>query len=61
MLRWAANIGLTLGVGGVIAAGAAMAISHRRGEGGDHIGRLGWVFGGCIVIGSASGLVRALV
>jgi hypothetical protein len=45
----------------VIIAGATMAIQHRRGEGGESMARLGWVLGGCIVIGSASALVGALV
>ena len=45
---------------GVIVAGAMMAISSRRGEGGEHMSRLGWVCGGAIIIGSASALVGTL-
>ncbi|MBF5083759.1 hypothetical protein [Quadrisphaera sp. INWT6] len=61
ILQWAAWIGFGVAVLGVVLAGIAMAISHRRGEGGEHMSRLGWVFAGCIVIGSAAGLVGALV
>lgn len=61
ILKWAAWVGLAVCVLGVIIAGAMMAISSRRGEGGEHMSRLGWVLGGCIVIGSASGLVGALL
>jgi hypothetical protein len=61
ILRWVAYIALGICVLGVIVAGASMAISHRRGEGGEQASRLGWVLAGSIVIGSASGLVAALV
>lgn len=61
LLRWAAWIALGVCVLGVIACGAMMAISHRRGDGGEHAGRLGMVLAGCILIGAASGLVGALV
>lgn len=61
ILSWAAWVGVVVCVLGVIIAGATMAIQHRRGEGGESMARLGWVLGGCIVIGSASALVGALV
>jgi len=61
ILGWAAWVAFAICVLGVIIAGATMAIQHRRGEGGESMARLGWVFGGCIVIGSASALVGALV
>jgi hypothetical protein len=61
ILAWAAWMAFAICVLGVIIAGATMAIQHRRGEGGESMARLGWVFGGCIVIGSASALVGALV
>ena len=61
ILKWAAWVGLAICVLGVIVAGGAMAISSRRGEGGEHMSRLGWVLGGCIVIGAASGLVGAVL
>ena len=61
ILGWAAWIVFGLCVLGVIIAGGAMAVSNRRGEGGEHASRLGWVLAGAIVVGSASGLVGALV
>jgi len=61
ILRWAAYLALGVCVLGVIIAGGAMAVSSRRGEGGEHMSRLGWVMAGAIVIGSASGLVGALI
>jgi hypothetical protein len=45
----------------VIIAGASMAVQHRHGPGGEHAARLGWVAAGCVVVGSASALVGALV
>ena len=61
ILSWAAWIAFGICVLGVIIAGGAMAIGNRRGEGGEHATRLGWVLAGSIVIGSASALVGALV
>ena len=61
ILQWAAWIAFGVCVLGVIIAGASMAIQHRQGRGGEQAAQLGWVLAGCIVIGSASGLVGALV
>ncbi len=61
ILGWAAWIAFGIAVLGVIVAGGAMALGRSRGDGGEHAARLGWVLAGCIVIGSASGLVGALV
>jgi len=61
ILGWVAWVAFGICVLGVIITGAQMAISHRGGGGGgEHAARLGWVFAGCIVIGSASALVGAL-
>lgn len=63
IIRWVAWLCFSVCIIGVLGAGAMMAISafgsHQRG--GEHMGRLGWVLGGCVVIGAASGLVGALV
>ncbi|WP_269750619.1 hypothetical protein [Herbidospora daliensis] len=40
---------------------AKMAISHHQGEGSQHAAGLAWVLGGCVLLGSASGLVGALM
>lgn len=61
ILKWAAWVGLAVCVLGVIIAGGSMAVSSRRGEGGEHMSKLGWVLGGCIIIGAASGLVGAVL
>jgi hypothetical protein len=42
---------------GIIIAGGMMAIGQRRGEGGEHAARLGWVLAACILIGAATALV----
>jgi hypothetical protein len=61
ILQWGAWLALGVCVLGVIAAGAMMGIQHRHGTGGENASRLGWVLAGCVVIGSASALVGALV
>ena len=63
ILRWAAWLATGACVLGLLIAGAGMAMAasgHGRG-GSEHATRLGWVCGGCIVIGAASGIVAALV
>ncbi|MFG1907188.1 TrbC/VirB2 family protein [Kribbella sp. NPDC048928] len=45
---------------GIIIAGGMMAIGQRRGEGGEHAARLGWVLAACIVIGAATAIVDTL-
>ncbi|MFC5382132.1 hypothetical protein [Aquipuribacter nitratireducens] len=61
ILNWVSWGALVICVAGVIFAGIAMIISSRRGEGGEHIGKLGTVLAGCVVVGAASGFVTALV
>ena len=47
---------------GVLMAAAQMAVAHHRGAGaGENASRLGWVLAACVVAGSASALVGALV
>lgn len=61
ILNWVAWGALVICVAGVIFAGVAMIISSRRGEGGEHVSKLGAVLAGCVVVGAASGFVTALV
>jgi hypothetical protein len=61
VVSWVTTIAISICILGVIVAGAMMAIGQRRGEGGEHAARLGWVLAGCIVIGTASALVRTIV
>ena len=57
ILKWVAWICFGICVGAVMWAGAMMGMSARRGEGGEHAGRLGWTLAGAIIIGSASAIV----
>lgn len=61
VISWVTWIAFSICVLGVIIAGAMMAIGQRRGEGGEHAARLGWVLAACIVIGAAMPLVNALL
>ncbi|AVH57136.1 MULTISPECIES: hypothetical protein [Streptomyces] len=54
ILAWA---GTAAGVAGVLITGAMMAISMRRGEGSEHMGRLGMVLGGCVLVATAGPVV----
>ncbi|NIK55564.1 TrbC/VirB2 family protein [Kribbella shirazensis] len=60
VLGWVKWIAYLICALGIIIAGAMMAIGQRRGEGGEHAARLGWVLAACIVIGAATALVDAL-
>lgn len=60
LLGWVSWFALGVCVIGVIVSGGAMALASRRGEGGEHAARLGWVLAGCIVIGSASAIVQGV-
>ncbi|MEV5960565.1 TrbC/VirB2 family protein [Kribbella sp. NPDC051952] len=60
VISWVTWIAFAICVLGIIIAGAMMAVGQRRGEGGEHAARLGWVLAACIVIGSASGFVGIL-
>jgi hypothetical protein len=44
---------------GLIVAGASMTMAHRRGE--LPSGRLGGVVAGCLIVGSASTIIGALI
>ena len=61
ILKWAFYIASVMCVLGVLVAGGMMAVSVQRGSGGEHVSRLAWALGGCVVIGAASGLVGALI
>lgn len=60
ILKWTAWIAFGVCVGAVMWTGAMLGISARKGEGGEHAGRLGWTLAGAIVIGSASAIVGAV-
>ncbi|PZG22360.1 hypothetical protein [Nonomuraea aridisoli] len=60
-LGWAAWIVTGVCVAGVMGVAARMALVHHRGEGGRHAAGLAWVMAACVLLGSASGLVGALL
>ncbi|MFG2405351.1 hypothetical protein ACGFR8_13635 [Streptomyces brevispora] len=61
ILGWVAWIVLGLCVMGVLIVAGRMAISHQRGQGGEHATGLAYVLGACILVGAASALVSVLV
>lgn len=60
ILGWGKWIALGILVMALIGAGVMMAVGNRRGEGGEHAGRIGWVLGGVIVVSAAFTLVSFL-
>jgi hypothetical protein len=61
LLKWVAWVVFGLCVTGVLIVAGRMAIMHRRGEGGEHASGLAWVAAACILAGSASAIVSALI
>lgn len=61
VLGWALYVVIALAVLGVFLVAGKMILSHRRGEGGEHVSGLAFVLIGCILIGSASGIVKMFV
>lgn len=60
IMGWAKWVALAVCILGLIAAGALMAIQSRRGEGGEHVGKIGMALGGVIVISAGASLVGFL-
>lgn len=60
IMGWAKWIALAVCILGLFAAGALMAIQSRRGEGGEHVGKIGMALGGVIVISAGAALVGFL-
>ena len=60
LMGWAKWVALAVCVLGLFGAGALMAIQSRRGEGGEHVGKIGMALGGVIVISAATALVGFL-
>ena len=61
ILSWAAWIAIGVCVLGLIICGGKMAIEHRSGGGGGLQGQVGSVMIGCVLIGTAAGIVQALI
>lgn len=60
VMGWAKWVCLSVCVLGLFAAGALMAVQSRRGEGGEHAGKIGMALGGVVVISAAGALVGFL-
>ncbi len=60
LMGWFKWVALAVCMAGLIAAGALMAIQSRRGEGGEHVGKIGMALGGVIIISAAGALVGFL-
>ncbi|MGW7514265.1 hypothetical protein ACWGJ2_01560 [Streptomyces sp. NPDC054796] len=50
--------GTAAGVAGVLVTGMMMAISVKRGEGSEHLSRLGMVLGGCVLVATAGPIIQ---
>ena len=61
MLSWASWIVSFLCVVGVLLVAGTMAVRHHRGEGGEALGRLGWVLGACVRGSGAGAIAGALI
>lgn len=60
LLGWAKWISLGVCVLGLVAAGALMAFQSHRGEGSEHLHRVGMALIGVVIISAASSLVSFL-
>jgi hypothetical protein len=58
VLGIAAWAGTAAGVAGVLVTGGMMAMSFKRGESSEHMGRLGMILGGCVLVATAGPLVQ---
>ena len=61
VLGWGSWIVTLVCIAGIFAVAAKMAFSHRRGEGSEAVGQLGWVMGACVLIAAAGPIVNVLI
>lgn len=61
VISWLKWIGYAVVGGAIIVGGMTIAVSSRRGEGQDAIGRILWPLGGAIVIGAGISAVGILM
>ena len=61
VLGWGAWLVTLACIGGIFAVAGKMAFAHRRGEGSEAVGQLGWVMGGCVLIAAAGPVVNVLL
>lgn len=60
-IGWIKWIGFAMAAVGIIFVAIRMFFSSHRGEGGQHVGALGWILGGVILIGAGAGIVTSLM
>lgn len=61
ILGWVVWIALAICIMSLIAAGAMLTASHRRGESAAHLGRLGTILAAVILISGASSIIAAII
>jgi hypothetical protein len=61
LLGWTKWLALAIAIAGLMITGARMAISHRRGEGGEHGAAIAWVLAGVIIISGGWAILMAIV
>ncbi|MGH3260494.1 MAG: hypothetical protein ACRDNS_00720, partial [Trebonia sp.] len=61
MLSWGGWVVSFLCVVGVLSVAGTMAVRHRRGEGGEALGHLGWVLAACVIGAGAGSIAGALI
>src|SRR5689334_22874034 len=60
LLKWTAWLAVAACVGGLIFSAGKLAISYKNGAS-SNAAQLGWVLMACVIIGSASAIVGALI
>jgi hypothetical protein len=60
LLKWTAYLASSACVGGLIYTAGRMAMSYKSGDT-TNVSQLGWVLMACVIIGTASGIVGALI
>jgi hypothetical protein len=60
ILNWGFWLVSALGVGGILLVAAMMTVKHRRGEGGESMGSLGFVLG-ALILATASGPIAEVL
>ena len=60
IMGWGKWVALAVAILALFAAGAMMGINSRRGEGGEHVGRIAAILGGVVVISAAVAIVGFL-
>ena len=61
VLGWVSWLVTFLCIIGIFLVAGKMASSHRRGEGSEAVGQLGWVMGACVLVAAAGPIVNVLV